>query len=83
LKITQNLIEFYTLDFKEFIDELAKQKIKINLKKQDEWSDYFKEHKYSINELILNFNALNTKIDLAVYKLYDLTTEEIQLIEKQ
>jgi hypothetical protein len=83
LKITQNLIEFYKLDFKEFIEELSKQKVKINLKKQDEWSDYFKEHKHSINELIINFNDINKKIDLAVYKLYDLTPDEIQLIEKQ
>jgi len=83
IKITQNLLDFYKLDFKDFIDELAKQRIKISLKKQDEWTEYFSEHKHSISELITNYNTINSKIDFAVYKLYDLTNEEIEMIEKQ
>lgn len=83
LKITPSLIEFYKLDFKEFVVELSKQKITINLKKQDEWLDYFNLHKQSINDLILENQETNNKIDYLVYKLYNLTPDEIELIEKQ
>jgi len=83
IKVTQNLSEFYSLDFKEFIEELAKQRIRINLKKQDEWLDYFNLHKQSVNELIIENNELNNKIDYLVYKLYNLSSEEIEIIENQ
>ena len=44
-KISSTLENFYTLEFADFVKELAKQKVKLSLKQQDEWEEYFAEYK--------------------------------------
>ena len=73
---------FYELSFKEFLKELGKQKIKISLSEQDEWEEYFESYKNHIAELKEKINKTDKEIDLMVYKLYDLTNEEIKNIEE-
>jgi very-short-patch-repair endonuclease len=41
IKITSALERFDELEFKQFLAELAKQKITLSLKQQDEWEEYF------------------------------------------
>ncbi|MCP3659146.1 MAG: hypothetical protein GY830_02040 [Bacteroidetes bacterium] len=81
-KITKKLESFYDYDFKTFISELKKQKIDLSLKQQDEWSEYFNEYKTEINELQSKIQATDKEIDMMVYSLYDLTDEEIKVIEE-
>ena len=53
IKITGTLERFNELEFKQFLTELAKHKITLSLKQQDEWEEYFNEYKTectSINE---------------------------------
>ncbi len=81
-KVTKKLIDFYNYDFKTFVAEFKKQKIKLTLVQQDEWEEYFNAYKNEINLLQDDINATDKEIDQMVYKLYELTEEEIEIIEK-
>ena len=82
-KITKKLDAFYNFDFKTFLAELKKQKIKLSLKLQDEWEDYFDSYKKEINELQFQINKTDNEIDQMVYELYGLTVEEIEIVENE
>ena len=73
---------FYELNFKEFLKELGKQKIKLSLSQQDEWEEYFEDYKNSILEIKQKISQTDKEIDLMIYKLYELTEEEIKIIEE-
>lgn len=81
IKITGALETFDLLEFKEFIRELGKQKIKLSLVQQDEWEEYFNHYKTECNELVNEITAVDSKIDELVYQLYNLTEEEIKVVE--
>ena len=81
-KISKKLEAFYDYDFKTFIAELKKQKVKLSLTQQDEWEEYFNAYKTEINQLQDEINAMDKEIDKMVYKLYELTEDEIEIIEK-
>ncbi len=80
-KLSNKLKEFYNYDFKTFLSELKKKKITLTLKQQDEWEAYFNEYKTEINQLQQQINRTDKEIDQLVYKLYDLTEEEIKIVE--
>ena len=80
-KISSTLENFYTLEFSDFVKELAKQKVKLSLKQQDEWEEYFAEYKTDCVALSEEITATDNEINRLVYKLYDLTDEEIAIVE--
>lgn len=82
IKITSVLANFDTLTFVDFLKELSKQKIKLSLVQQDEWEEYFNHYKTECNELVNEITAVDSKIDELVYKLYNLTEEEIQVVNR-
>ena len=81
-KISSALESFYALSFSEFVKELGKQKVKLSLKEQDEWEEYFGEYKAEIRALKADIDKTDKAINAAVYALYGLTAEEISEIEK-
>ena len=81
IKNSKILESFYTLEFSNFCKELEKQKIKFSLKAQDEWEDYFNQYKKELLVLKEKIDKTDKEIDGLVYELYDLTKEEIQIIE--
>ena len=82
-KISSTLESFYTLEFADFVKELAKQKVKLSLKQQDEWEEYFAEYKTDCVALSEEIAATDNAINQLVYKLYDLTDEEIAVVENR
>jgi len=82
-KISQKLEKFYQLGANIFIEELKKLKVKLTLKEEEELINWFKEKQTQLAEIEKRINALDKEIDNEVYKLYDLTEEEINLIEKE
>ncbi len=80
-KITKKLDAFYNFDFKTFIAELKKQKVKISLNQQDEWEGYFNNYKTEINNFQSEIDKTDTEIDQMVYELYGLTEEDIKIVE--
>ena len=76
VKITSALQLFDTMDFKDFVAELKKQKIKLSLVQQDEWEDYFNQYRQVCQELSEQIQATDNEIDDRVFDLYGLTPEE-------
>ena len=81
-KISKKLEAFYDYDFKTFVSELKKQKIQLSLIQQDEWEEYFNAYKTEINQIQAEINKTDKEIDQMVYKLYELTGEEIKIVEE-
>ena len=81
IKITSALVNFDTLTFVEFLRELSKQKIKLSLAQQDDWEEYFDQYKLECNDITEQISVVDKQIDQLVYQLYNLTEEEISIIE--
>lgn len=81
VKITSALQTFDQFDFKAFVAELKKQKIKLSLTQQDEWEDYFNQYAEACQQLKTQIAATDGEIDRRVYELYGLTEEEISIVE--
>ncbi|MCI6542291.1 MAG: Eco57I restriction-modification methylase domain-containing protein, partial [Firmicutes bacterium] len=77
-KISTKLETFYNLDFDGFLKEL---KQKVTPKTKLEWLEVFEETKKSLQEIQTQIAATDKEINALVYKLYDLTEEEIKIVE--
>ena len=85
-KISGKLVKWYSLEFVDFIKELNKaiKTIKgTTLTKKDEfeWIDLFEENKQKALSLKAEIDKTDKEIDQMVYALYELTEEEIQIVE--
>ncbi|MEA2042486.1 MAG: TaqI-like C-terminal specificity domain-containing protein [Bacteroidota bacterium] len=81
-KLSKKLQNFQNLEYEEFKKELRKKKIKISLgNENNEWREYFNTAKQKINGLQNQINQTDTEIDKMVYELYELTAEEIEIVE--
>lgn len=81
-KISQNLEKFYTLGIHPFLEELEKQKVKLSLKQKEELIEWYQDKYKVLNDIQKQIEALDQQIDQEVYKLYNLTDEEIKMIEE-
>jgi len=79
--ITEKLSNFYMLDYKAFIDELRKKKVKLTSSQQMDLLTLFEEKKAEIVELTKEINLVEKELDKLVYHIYDLSQEDINLIE--
>jgi hypothetical protein len=80
-KETNKLKYFYNYEFKDLLIELKKQKIDIKLSGQTELLDLFNKYKKEIIDLKQKIDFTENEIDQLVYNLYNLTSDEIKLIE--
>jgi type I restriction-modification system DNA methylase subunit len=79
--LSKKLQEFYSISYSDFIKELSKKKIKLSLSDEAEWEEYFNTESKKALELKSKIDATDKEIDQMVYKLYDLTEEEIKIVE--
>ena len=82
VKITTALQSFDELDFKGFVAELKKQKIRLSLSQQDEWEPYFNQNKEACQALSQQISETDKEIDTRVFDLYGLTQEEREIVMK-
>jgi predicted DNA binding protein len=80
IKITTALQTFDQLDFRGFVSELKKQKIKLTLVQQDEWEEYFNQYRQACQELSEQIQTTDNEIDNKVFDLYGLTPEEREIV---
>ena len=83
VKITTALQTFDQLDFKAFVAELKKQKIKLSLAQQDEWEDYFSQYRNDCQQLSEQIAQTDKEIDQRVYDLYGLTYDEVLTVDPE
>ncbi len=78
---SNNLKNWPKLEFSDFLKELKKAKVKLTLSEEAEWMAYFNEQKQKALALKSEIDKTDRQIDLMIYKLYDLTYDEIQIID--
>jgi hypothetical protein len=80
-KLSKALENWYLLENADFLAELAKKKITLNLKQETQWLAHFNEERVKAIALKNEIDATDREIDSLVYALYDLTPDEIAVIE--
>ncbi len=80
--LPKKLQDWYLLTYPEFIKELAKKKVKLSLSQEAEWEDYFIQESKKALELKASIDTTDKAIDKMVYELYDLSEEEIEIVEE-
>jgi type I restriction-modification system DNA methylase subunit len=80
-KPNTKLGQWYTLAWPEFGKELEKAKIKLSLSQKSEWMAYFNTQKEKAQAIQSIITQTDQEIDAMVYKLYELTEEEIAIVE--
>lgn len=80
-KFSKKIEIWFTLSWLEFEQELKKKKFVLSGIKKEEWYDRFTRLKEEAQNIKLQIDKTDIEIDKMVYKLYNLTSEEIELIE--
>lgn len=82
-KLSQKLEKYYTLTFEEFIIELKKKKVNTKKRKiRDNLEEEFNNSLEIIKPLQIEIKELENEVNQKVYELYNLTEEEIKIIEE-
>jgi hypothetical protein len=83
-RLNQKLELWWELSFQEFRMEVARLfKREIPLRERDEWEELLRERGSEIRSLTDEIIRLETALNAAVYAAFDLTPEEITLVEQE
>ncbi|MCF7796088.1 Eco57I restriction-modification methylase domain-containing protein [Patescibacteria group bacterium] len=80
-KVSTKLNKWNELEWEEFKKELKKQKIILKGEQEENWFDRFNRLKIESNNLQEEINKTDDEINRMVYNLYEITEEEIKIIE--
>jgi hypothetical protein len=81
-KLSRKLEEWHDLDFAEFRAEVERViHAEIPIRKRAEWEKYLAENAAEVKRMSADIEAAEREIDAAVYWLFDLTPDEIALLE--
>tara|TARA_B110000003_G_scaffold172110_1_gene171703 strand:- start:275 stop:3322 length:3048 start_codon:yes stop_codon:yes gene_type:complete len=81
IKNNRKINDWYKLDFKEFLFELNKNSISLEINEEAGWMQYFNEQKLKAEQLKNEIDKTDNEIDQMVYELYGLNKEEIEIVE--
>ena len=81
-KISKKLDNWYLLDFASLLFELKKVKVLLDFNNEEKLLIYFEEKKNLVFNLKTQIDQTDREIDRMVYELYELTEEEIQIVEE-
>lgn len=80
-KVNEKLEKWFVLSWEAFLAEIKKQKGSFGLTKQMEFQSFFMQQKAIAQNLHDKIQATDQKINRMVYALYDLTPQEIAVVE--
>jgi hypothetical protein len=81
-RLSRKLENWHELTFSEFLAEVRRVfKVDVPLKQRREWEAYLAEKRAAVMRLTTEIEAAEREIDSLVYRLFDLTPEEIALFE--
>lgn len=81
IKISKKLTEWYLFSERDLLVELEKQKITIPMKEHYEFYEFFSVEQKNAKSVLSQTQTLENQIDKLVYALYDLSEEEIKIVE--
>jgi type I restriction-modification system DNA methylase subunit len=79
--LSVKLQNWNTLEFKDFIKELLKLKIKLSAEDEFSFMILFEKQKKVANEIQSIIDDEDKEIDRIVYELYDISEDEIKIVE--
>ncbi len=68
--LSNNLQNWYSLSYPDFVKELRKKKIKLSLSQEAEWEEYFMEESGKANTIKNQIEGVEQEIDRMVSELY-------------
>lgn len=81
-KLPRKLEEWWTLDFSAFRAEVKRAfRSEIPVKERGDWETYLANQAAHVHKLNAEIEAAEREIDAIVYRLFDLTPDEIALLE--
>lgn len=81
-RLSRKLEEWWTLDFGAFRDEVKRAfRTEISVKERGQWEAYLAKHSAQLQKLDEEITKTEREIDAIVYRLFDLTPDEISLLE--
>jgi hypothetical protein len=81
-KLSRKLDEWWAFDFTAFRTEVKRLfRTEIPVKERGEWENYLAGQATEIRKLDVEIAKAEREINAIVYRLFDLTTEEIALLE--
>lgn len=81
-KLSRKLEDWWTLDFAAFRDEAKRVfKTEIPVKERGDWEAYLAEQGDKVRALTAEIESAEREIDAIVYRLFDLSADEIALLE--
>ncbi len=81
ININKQLTRWSELSWGDFLQAITLQKINLTAKQEEKWLTRLKEKQAEVKKLQLAFSQTDAKIDEMVYALYQLTKEEIAVVE--
>jgi hypothetical protein len=81
-RLSRKLGDWWTLDFASFRDEVKRVfRTDIPVKERGEWEAYLAKNASEVHRLDAEIEKAEREIDAIVYRLFDLTADEIKLLE--
>lgn len=80
IKISEKLMDFYTLGFHGFLAELNKQKVKLTMDQEMGLNSLFQDKIKEISEISQMISRLDNELDEIVFELYGLTADDKEII---
>jgi type I restriction-modification system DNA methylase subunit len=80
-KLTKKIENWHSLEWNDFEKELKRIKITLTGEQKEDWFERFNRLKAEAQTLKTEIDKTDREIDQMVYDLYDLTEEEIQIVE--
>ena len=80
-KVTEKLEAFDTISFKEFVDELKKQKVKLSASQQMDLLTLFDEQKSAINSISTQIAVVQASLDDLVFAIYQIPHDVAEQIK--
>jgi hypothetical protein len=81
-KLSRKLEDWWTLDFKAFQSEIKRAfHADVPVKERTEWEAYLSENAQQVRALTAEIETAECEIDRIVYRLFNLTPDEVALLE--
>ena len=82
-KLSEKLENWYLLDWSEFAREVGKKKIVLSAVDEEKWLDRFERLQKEALAIKAVIDSTDKEIDLMVYRLYDLTFDEVKIVDPE
>lgn len=83
ITINTTLQSWYDLNWNDFVNALEKQKIALTGTLKEDWYDRFNRLSTKAKTIKSTIDSTDKQIDALVYQLYNLTDEEIKVVESK